>query len=86
MPTNRNKRQRNRRPTEPEWAAPFRDHGQYPPINSEDYTRLCGWMFFDEVVPGLPDPDSPEGLALIHAAQPSFEKMRDEFNDSIRGG
>ena len=83
MPTNRHKRQRNRRPSEPEWAAPFRD-GQYPPYGSDDYTRLMGWMWFNEIVPGLPDPDSPEGRALIEAAQPSFEKMRDEFNDSLR--
>ena len=82
MPSNRNRRQRNRRPTEPSWAGPFRD-GQVPDYGTDDYRQLVGWMFHDDHVPGLPEPDSPEALALIHAAQPAFDQVLAEARVTV---
>ena len=82
MPTNRQKRQRNRRPVQPAWAGPFRD-GKVPPYCSDAYAELVGWMFHSDTVPGLPEPDSPEALALIDAAQPAFDEILAEARVTV---
>lgn len=69
MPTTRRKITRNRvKQSAPDWVAAFRDHQQAPPDGSEGRDSFIGWLFFDEPVPGLPEPDSREAYALINAA------------------
>ena len=83
MPTNRNRRQRNRRPVQPAWAELFRDHGKVPGYATDDYRQLCGWMFHSDTVPGLPEPDTPEALQLIHAAKPAFDEVLAEARVTV---
>lgn len=54
MPTKRQRRTRTKRPPIPKWATRLRDHGERPAIGSPDYDEFAAWLYFDELVSGLP--------------------------------
>ena len=48
----------------PEWAKRLVEHGEEPPTNSEAEVQYCGWLFWDEVISGLPPSESDEGWRI----------------------
>jgi hypothetical protein len=64
MPTKRRKRPplRINEPVPP-WAARLLA-GEQPDRESEDGLAFFGWLFLGDRVPGLPDPETPEGCRL----------------------
>ena len=75
---------RRRRTSTGDWIARFKD-GKVPAYGCEDYVQLIGWMYFGETPDGLPEPDSPEALALIHAARPAFDEVLAEARVTVPG-
>jgi len=64
---------RNRRRREPDWVERYRTAQEVPEYGSDAYGDLMGFMYHQERIPGLPEPESPKALALIRAARPALD-------------
>ena len=64
MPTNRKRTRRT--PVEhatPAWAERLRA-GKLPKKDTPEWDNDIGWLYFNDVVPGLPQSNTPEGRAV----------------------
>ncbi|WP_147307716.1 hypothetical protein [Wenzhouxiangella sediminis] len=67
----RKTRQRRRR--EPSWVERYLQAHEVPEYGSEAYGDLMGFMYHQEPIPGLPEPDSLDARALIAKARPALD-------------
>ncbi len=54
MPTNRTKRKRKNEQV-PAWVGKMLETGQPPARDAPGHSEFMGWIFFNELVRGLPD-------------------------------
>jgi hypothetical protein len=68
----------------PEWARRLVERGEEPAHGSADEVEYCGWLFFNDSVPGLPNAESEDGAALLRPIRERADAERDRREQARR--